>query len=156
VCLQRRGTPTPSAECDEATRRWRTTPNPTLITTSLCHPSVNPPILRPLSYIPRLESAAASPRTPTSSRLAPLSSDGVPQEDFQAAAAEIKPVHGVSWEEMLEMYGLYKQATIGDNNTCGCLPRGCCLMPKGFKGCCCPPDIEHASQFAQRRRCPCH
>ncbi|KIZ04729.1 Putative acyl-CoA-binding protein [Monoraphidium neglectum] len=51
------------------------------------------------------------------------------EEDFQAAAAEIKPVHGVSWEEMLEMYGLYKQATIGDNNT----SKPGILDPKGRK-----------------------
>ena len=40
-----------------------------------------------------------------------------PQEDFAAAAEEIRPVEGVSWDDMLEMYGLFKQAKLGDNNT---------------------------------------
>ncbi|GBF90217.1 hypothetical protein Rsub_03350 [Raphidocelis subcapitata] len=39
------------------------------------------------------------------------------EEDFKAAAEEIRPVEGVSWDDMLEMYGLYKQATVGDNTT---------------------------------------
>jgi len=39
------------------------------------------------------------------------------QEDFEAAAERIKPVTGPNNEEMLQLYGLYKQATIGDNNT---------------------------------------
>lgn len=40
------------------------------------------------------------------------------QEEFDAAAAEIRPVEGVSWDDMLEMYALYKQALFGDNTTC--------------------------------------
>ena len=39
------------------------------------------------------------------------------QEDFEAAAERIKPVTGPNNDEMLECYGLYKQATVGDNNT---------------------------------------
>jgi len=39
------------------------------------------------------------------------------KEDFEAAAERIKPVTGPNNEEMLQLYGLYKQATIGDNNT---------------------------------------
>jgi diazepam-binding inhibitor (GABA receptor modulating acyl-CoA-binding protein) len=39
------------------------------------------------------------------------------QEDFEAAAERIKPVTGPNNDEMLELYGLYKQATVGDNNT---------------------------------------
>ena len=39
------------------------------------------------------------------------------QARFDAAAQEIRPVEGVSWDEMLEMYGLFKQAKLGDNNT---------------------------------------
>lgn len=39
------------------------------------------------------------------------------QEDFDSAAARIKPVVGPNNEEMLELYGLFKQATVGDNNT---------------------------------------
>lgn len=39
------------------------------------------------------------------------------QEDFEAAAERIKPVTGPNNEEMLQLYGLYKQATVGDNNT---------------------------------------
>lgn len=39
------------------------------------------------------------------------------QEDFDAAAERIKPVTGPNNDEMLELYGLFKQATVGDNNT---------------------------------------
>jgi len=39
------------------------------------------------------------------------------QEDFEAAAARIKPVTGLSNDEMLDLYALYKQATVGDNET---------------------------------------
>ena len=39
------------------------------------------------------------------------------QEDFEAAAERIKPVTGPNNDEMLELYGLYKQATVGDNDT---------------------------------------
>lgn len=39
------------------------------------------------------------------------------QEDFDAAAERIKTVEGPNNDEMLELYGLFKQATVGDNNT---------------------------------------
>jgi acyl-CoA-binding protein len=39
------------------------------------------------------------------------------QEDFDSAAERIKPVTGPNNDEMLELYGLFKQATVGDNNT---------------------------------------
>jgi hypothetical protein len=42
-------------------------------------------------------------------------------------------VEGVSWDDMLEMYGLYKQATIGDNTTC----EPACLL---FVVCCSSPN----------------
>lgn len=42
------------------------------------------------------------------------------QEDFDAAAERIKPVTGPTDNEKLELYGLFKQATVGDNETCEC------------------------------------
>jgi hypothetical protein len=39
------------------------------------------------------------------------------QEDFEAAAARIKPVTGLTNDEMLDLYALYKQGTVGDNET---------------------------------------
>jgi len=42
-----------------------------------------------------------------------------PQEDFAQAAEAIRPIEGVSWDDMLEMYGLFKQAKMGDNDTGG-------------------------------------
>lgn len=39
------------------------------------------------------------------------------QEDFDTAAERIKPVKGPNNDEMLELYGLFKQATVGDNTT---------------------------------------
>jgi acyl-CoA-binding protein len=39
------------------------------------------------------------------------------QEDFEAAAARIKPVTGMANDDMLDLYGLYKQSTHGDNDT---------------------------------------
>lgn len=39
------------------------------------------------------------------------------KEDFDSAAERIKPVTGPNNDEMLELYGLFKQATVGDNNT---------------------------------------
>lgn len=39
------------------------------------------------------------------------------QEDFDSAAERIKPVTGPNNDEMLELYGLFKQATVGDNTT---------------------------------------
>lgn len=46
-----------------------------------------------------------------------------PQEDFDAAAERIKNVPGPDNDEMLELYGLFKQATVGDNET------GVCALP---------------------------
>jgi diazepam-binding inhibitor (GABA receptor modulating acyl-CoA-binding protein) len=39
------------------------------------------------------------------------------QEDFDAAAELIKTVEGPNNDEMLELYGLFKQASVGDNTT---------------------------------------
>jgi acyl-CoA-binding protein len=39
------------------------------------------------------------------------------QEDFDAAAERIKNQPGPDNDEMLELYGLFKQATVGDNTT---------------------------------------
>jgi len=39
------------------------------------------------------------------------------KEDFDAAAERIKSVPGPDNDEMLELYGLFKQATVGDNDT---------------------------------------
>ncbi|HEY0255378.1 MAG TPA: acyl-CoA-binding protein [Kofleriaceae bacterium] len=36
------------------------------------------------------------------------------EQRFAAAQARIKPVTGLGNDVMLEMYGLYKQATVGD------------------------------------------
>lgn len=55
---------------------------------------------------------------PRSPALTALSKPPPPsQEDFNAAAEAIKPVDGVSTENMLKLYGLYKQSTVGDNTT---------------------------------------
>lgn len=51
------------------------------------------------------------------------------EEDFTQAAADIKPVVGVPTDTMLELYGLYKQATLGDNDT----GKPGILDPKGRK-----------------------
>lgn len=39
------------------------------------------------------------------------------QDKFDAAAERIKNQPGPDNDEMLELYGLFKQATVGDNNT---------------------------------------
>lgn len=39
------------------------------------------------------------------------------KEDFDAAAERIKNQPGPDNDEMLELYGLFKQATVGDNTT---------------------------------------
>lgn len=39
------------------------------------------------------------------------------KEDFDAAAELIKTVEGPNNDEMLELYGLFKQASVGDNTT---------------------------------------
>ncbi|WIA09462.1 hypothetical protein OEZ85_008863 [Tetradesmus obliquus] len=39
------------------------------------------------------------------------------QEDFEAAAERISNTPGPNNDEMLELYGLFKQAKVGDNNT---------------------------------------
>lgn len=49
--------------------------------------------------------------------------------EFDSAAEEIRPVEGVSWEDMLQMYALYKQAKFGDNTT----PKPGMLDPKNRK-----------------------
>lgn len=38
-------------------------------------------------------------------------------EEFEAAAAKLSKLHGLSNDQKLQFYGLYKQATIGDVNT---------------------------------------
>ena len=44
-----------------------------------------------------------------------------PQDDFKAAAEEAKTLpSGVSNEDQLTLYGLFKQANMGDNETCAC------------------------------------
>jgi acyl-CoA-binding protein len=44
----------------------------------------------------------------------------VSQEDFDAAAEKMGNTHGPSNDEMLELYALFKQAKVGDNDTCEC------------------------------------
>lgn len=40
------------------------------------------------------------------------------QEDFEKAASDVKNLKETpNNQEMLDIYGLYKQATVGDNNT---------------------------------------
>ncbi len=39
------------------------------------------------------------------------------QEDFEKAAEEIKAVNVAEQNDMLELYGLFKQANMGDNTT---------------------------------------
>jgi len=41
----------------------------------------------------------------------------VSKEEFDAAAEAIKAVSETTQEEMLDLYGLYKQANVGDVNT---------------------------------------
>lgn len=36
------------------------------------------------------------------------------QEQFDAAAEKVKTFQGLSNEDLLELYGLFKQATVGD------------------------------------------
>jgi hypothetical protein len=45
------------------------------------------------------------------------------QDDFKAAAEEIKLYNVKSDDDLLEVYALYKQANMGDNDTRACLER---------------------------------
>jgi hypothetical protein len=42
----------------------------------------------------------------------------MPQAQFKIAQEDVKALKGASNEDMLEIYALYKQATVGDVNTC--------------------------------------
>lgn len=73
------------------------------------------------------------------------------QEDFEAAAERISNTPGPNNDEMLELYGLFKQAKVGDNNTgehLGSaplqqrrqqLPRSCCTA---VHHCVCIPALQ--------------
>lgn len=79
------------------------------------------------------------------------------QEDFAAAAEEIKGYNVKSDDDLLELYALYKQANVGDNTTgegasawtltacvthackqslpCGCEPCTCLHRPQPSQAC---------------------
>lgn len=45
------------------------------------------------------------------------------EKEFETAAEEVKQLSkSPSNDKLLELYGLYKQATVGDNTTCKFIP----------------------------------
>ena len=71
------------------------------------------------------------------------------QEDFDAAAEEAKTLSPEpSDDDKLVLYGLFKQATVGDVNTSACSLLCCTLPPSQHSS---SSDREHMSSFDKER-----